>query len=831
MPLVQSLVFLILSAAFAVQLWYDRVDGGASGTARAATRTGILIAVPFLAFVMALWNQHDARLTLRVLQLRIPASVVAATGEVGLADYLVVADQSEGADLIVPPYIDRALSRVATKSVPRVLFRVRAAPIAGPSGMVVHLTATSHAPEVGDELPGMGVEIDGQKVEPGVTVDRQVWTARSIGVTISRIDLDGVWQPRRRFAIQLRQEPAPAVELTLDSPLTSDAGTCVRPRLRLAPKSNSDDPQFREPENLQFDALGAGGAHPVLNPTALGPVSEPSSLCASSEHAFTWPTNAEPNDARLGLISHKLYLPWYCLSFVTLILLATHLLCVSGWREPSAERTLVPLLQWLLILRLIIAVAGAYNDIKQPMWTVTADGLLSLVCLPVLAVWTLREGEGAGLRRLMMGFAALLCFSLLGVAIASATLNWRSIPVGLTYVTLSAVVWRAFQVDGPAPLVRIARWIAHLVAERPRERAGEDPWAGKQARDALISAAPRRFTMGLRLIWAFVALRCGLAMLGYLIGSHLTERVFRVPLSLVYVPGIILGFALMLSAAHEVPAGRAARSVVAAFVASYIVVPAFTRDFGMIFVFGWPLAAVLAWFLLRRLRTWRWSGAWLMPLVFPLVLVLSYGAMVAWDGDMPKPREGLGPHMAEVAGWSPNGVRMLAFLAPRRLEQLGTLAAYESMDQSAGLEPLTRSVIGEGYLAPPNIVRPLLDYQYSDNLAAIHILWPLGRVGALALLIVLAGGIASIVPFRLAELRAPAPAWPVWVSVLAAATLFWSACYMIAANLNWVPFTGRNIYLLAVTSGGDLAEGLVLLLMFAFPYVTSGRGENDEWKG
>jgi hypothetical protein len=28
-----------------------------------------------------------------------------------------------------------------------------------------------------------------------------------------------------------------------------------------------------------------------------------------------------------------------------------------------------------------------------------------------------------------------------------------------------------------------------------------------------------------------------------------------------------------------------------------------------------------------------------------------------------------------------------------------------------------------------------------------------------------------------------------------------------------VPFTGRNIYLLAASSGGDLIEGLALLLM------------------
>ncbi|MBW8880285.1 MAG: hypothetical protein JF615_02335, partial [Asticcacaulis sp.] len=37
--------------------------------------------------------------------------------------------------------------------------------------------------------------------------------------------------------------------------------------------------------------------------------------------------------------------------------------------------------------------------------------------------------------------------------------------------------------------------------------------------------------------------------------------------------------------------------------------------------------------------------------------------------------------------------------------------------------------------------------------------------------------------------------------------------YMVLANLLLVPFTGRNIYLLAVTSIGDLVEGAMLLVL------------------
>ncbi|HZG47628.1 MAG TPA: hypothetical protein VEZ41_15375, partial [Allosphingosinicella sp.] len=59
-------------------------------------------------------------------------------------------------------------------------------------------------------------------------------------------------------------------------------------------------------------------------------------------------------------------------------------------------------------------------------------------------------------------------------------------------------------------------------------------------------------------------------------------------------------------------------------------------------------------------------------------------------------------------------------------------------------------------------------------------------------------------------------AWPELAGTLAIWTLFGAAAYMVLANLLLVPFTGRNIYLLAASSGGDLMEGLGLFLMARF---------------
>ena len=50
---------------------------------------------------------------------------------------------------------------------------------------------------------------------------------------------------------------------------------------------------------------------------------------------------------------------------------------------------------------------------------------------------------------------------------------------------------------------------------------------------------------------------------------------------------------------------------------------------------------------------------------------------------------------------------------------------------------------------------------------------------------------------------------------MAVLTLPFSTAYMILGNLLIVPFTGRDIYLLASHSTGDLIEGTLLLALMA----------------
>jgi hypothetical protein len=206
-----------------------------------------------------------------------------------------------------------------------------------------------------------------------------------------------------------------------------------------------------------------------------------------------------------------------------------------------------------------------------------------------------------------------------------------------------------------------------------------------------------------------------------------------------------------------------------------------------------------------------------------------FALWLAMKGPVPAPADSLGRYLAEALQWDRNSVRMLAYLEPRRVAEIGTKISLESLDQTTSLGPLTSGLFGHGYLTPSYIRMALRDYQYSDNLSAVHIIWPWGRIGALGVLAVILAGVAALQPARLRGPVGTTETRDDWVRIAAlgaSLTFFWGGAYMVLANLNWVPFTGRNIYLLAVTSGGDLTEGYVLLLMAALSF--SGSFAPDE---
>jgi hypothetical protein len=833
--MIQTLAFLALSSLFAWLLWQDRPAVPRPRGLR-LLRTWCIIALPWGAFLGASLADRGDQLSVGLKTLRIPLAAVAEASQAQSRPYLVVGDRPEEADLVVRPYADEGLSRISLPANPRNFVTVEAAvsDVEGNSRLEARLLLQSFDPVPELEFPGMAVIVDNRRIEPGAPQAIELAEGRWHRISIERVDIDGDEQPRRSFRLGLVPGRNPAVELRLDTALAADAGSCAEPRLRLSPAASGDatEPLFRDPENLVFTSLGGGGDHPLLEPASLGPVAEAATLCAQARTRFSWPRTAVESEARLELVSQRTFLPWFCCLFVSFAALAMHLLCARAWSEPTPERILVPFLQWILALRLLAAIAGYYNDTSLVPANVLWDGLSAFICLPVLAVVALRSGTGAELSPLMQRLALLVASGLFGSYFYLGEVDWPPFGVLLCGVTVVAALLRMRLKSEPAPLALAANALARRLraaGQADGETAAPPAETPLARATAWLRTQPPALRLGLGVLAVLVAAR------GLLIAGDITERWGIVPLSLIYVPGAILGMALLLDGARATKERVALPAVLASFLFAYLVVPIAARDTGAIFVFSVPVAFGLLAFRLgqswprpdgkRFLRT----AAWALPAAAPFVIVAGYSLILYAPGPIPSPAPPtearfltqtqdrtvslahLGPHIARVAEWDRNEVRLLAFLAPAEVEMLGTEHAFESLDLMTSLGPLTAGLFGQGYLAPSNIRHSVLENQYFENLPAAHLIWPVGRMGVLGLLIVLAAGLAAIRPWRPSDPEDQV--WPRVVASLASATFLWAAVYMVLANLNWVPFTGRNVYLLAVTSAGDLPEGFALLML------------------
>jgi hypothetical protein len=555
----------------------------------------------------------------------------------------------------------------------------------------------------------------------------------------------------------------------------------------------------------------------VLDPRWLGPIANSATICAASETRFAWPSAGGPDAVRLSLASKRTFLPLFALVFIAIVALAMHWLCAGDWRSPSAERILVPLLQWLLTLRLLIGVAGLYNDSDLVLRTVLFEPLTAFLCLPILAVILLRPQQ-PGLKPLMLCFAVLLIAGFYALNVQLGRIAMASVPTGLFATTLLGLAIRSIVRIHRGILAGLRDGLGALV----RRMGSALPEAMSSTRS--FRSAPA-LVAGLAIIVSLILFRLGFLGIGYALGKRFSERPFGVPLSLIYIPGIVLGFALMLDGLRTMADRSWAQwLVLGCFIGAYVLVPVLTHDNGLIFVSGWALAALILWFGLMRDDTrWRHPALWLVPALTPIVLVALFGVWLQVKGPIPAPEDGLGRYIAEAVQWDRNSVRMLAYLQPAHVAEIGTKFSLESLDQTTSLGPLTSNLFGHGYLAPSYIRAALRDYQYSDNLSAVHLIWPWGRIGALAVLAVILAGTAALQSTGEVARRDD---WVRIAALGAGLTFFWGGAYMVLANLNWVPFTGRNMYLLAVTSGGDLAEGFALLLMAALPF--AGAGASDE---
>jgi hypothetical protein len=213
---------------------------------------------------------------------------------------------------------------------------------------------------------------------------------------------------------------------------------------------------------------------------------------------------------------------------------------------------------------------------------------------------------------------------------------------------------------------------------------------------------------------------------------------------------------------------------------------------------------------------------WLLPAAFAIALGLSFQLPV-----LPSATLGAGPVVQdenaerELDNQMHKTQNILRIWYSVRPDDAGDFATSSAQNLGAAMAHLhdygacpdskwPGCLKGHGFLAVP---RPtvLAPYQLNDNVTAIHLIAPFGRAGAAAFLLLLAA--AALLYTRAALGRHETPSPLLLAGIAAMWTIFGAALYMMLANLEVLPFTGKNVYFLAAASGSDLLEGAILIAL------------------
>jgi len=522
--------------------------------------------------------------------------------------------------------------------------------------------------------------------------------------------------------------------------------------------------------------------------------------------------------------------------------------------EPVAGVTFAAV-EFLLAMRLLVAVEGAFVDAAVKAQTSVANAFVAVPL--VLGVVLVLHPQG---RRQLFGVGGLAVIAVSALwAAAAAGVASKAIWVVAVALAIGSLVLLGRDRLTPSPGVASDGSVAIGRPGWPRRLAmalWQDPW---RIYDAYTRRCPEAFLLLLATV--MLVLRIGSTAFGWREGISVGGE--RIALSLLFVPLTLLAFAPLLAQAGVVgqPAtgrwgwlqsdrGRAlalnAAIVVGIFGASRV-----ARDNGFaIFALPVILGAVIAYLQARLEGRKRWIdmavaaglGAFLIVFVdqalarewsrWTILLVAVMGGGLAL---VARPRAlwllpaattaamllvinlpfELGPQpsaetqIAAAVSLDDNDFRLLAALDPQRLASIGTRSSEGLEDTLIHMRSYGDTQLGRGYfnLPDPTVLRA---YHLTDNAAAVHLVSPFGRVGAVAFLAVTAA-LAFVSVASAARRRPPEPSD--WVGTLAALTLSSISVYIVLANLLAAPFTGRNVYFLAPTSMADLIEGLMLIAL------------------
>lgn len=587
--------------------------------------------------------------------------------------------------------------------------------------------------------------------------------------------------------------------LTLDTPDMVPIGHCASPLSRLT----SGQEQI-SPEAFALPSFGNRPDSVLANAAASLPIDR-FDLCRSTRFAFASPLEGPPDDGggsrvlrQVDFSIDRMGIPWLLVLTAFAVALVVHAAGERLWQRRPLDGILLALLQYLLVVRALVGIDGVFNDTALDWRLIYGDVGTAMVALPAILIAARHRDETKG--------SVLLSIALF-LAMALGALWWWLGTPDLISQFLAVLALLALALRG----VTVPR------GEAPQTTEG----APTATRDGLLAHA-RTFVAGLLdrppSFWLWLLLliavpRILLGLLGY------RERFFGLTLSAIYVPLLLVVIAALLAKADgDAPRRRRlGLYFLGALALGVGVVAVVINDVGFGLVHVPPIAGVALW----RLRQWQREQepapdhvarlAWAAPAGGLVALYLALWAFVALTP--PPPADQLEARVAYAVddkSVDPNWLRLRAVFAPDQIAEIGNRNAAIQLDQSAMLGELTGTLLGRGWMAPVDLGSFLNQATHlSDYLSASHLMAPFGRLGALALLLVLAAGAAAAVAGRFGS---PAN-WPNLAGTLAMWTLFGAAAYMVLANLLLVPFTGRNIYLLSASSGGDLMEGLGLLLL------------------
>lgn len=778
-----------------------------------------------------------------------------------------IADRVEAGDLVVQPYLQDYLNRITLADPPRHLVEIYGRRLDGLGGALETRVAVTDIPgNAEEERPAMRIAVNDGDLE-GALAGRRYYIlqpGQSLRLRIYRQDMsldadaDGPGLQSRRSLVIVNEAPEKglpgSIEVVPDQPLLSDAGSCQAPRDVLVPAAveGSPPPGYLQPRNLEFRALGLGNhQHAVMRDGSVGPLAGGDLRCASDMPSVTWPAADSGDRTSMRIAYTFVGLPW----FLTFLLGAASAVALMLGRAASgAERLLMPALLYFVGVRAMVAIAAAYYDPAEPTAGFYADSASTIVFLPPLLAAIIRPG-GASLRQeWAMWIGAMLALGLtawLWLLPFTPGLSDLAVPV----LALGMVALRlAFPQFNPLA-VASQKLAALLVSERRTVgflglldwisiELGKlrQPWLAQTLQPLLASPLLRH---GVSLLLLAAVVRILLWIVGLATSLPFKERIFFLPLSLPYLLALFFGTAMAVVAIRSMIKGRAQAALLlsggllAAMAALLLV-----RDTGFMLVHLVPICAVAAWHLWNRKAEARTGLAPAALALAPVGFMILGLALLTWSAlgkvALLELWQGQTSHLAErmaiATRIDANALRLVQLFAPQSVELVGTRAAYEQMNQTAMMHMLGSALAGNGWLQPVELLS-IRKEQTWDYVAAVHIMFPFGRIGVLAFLSVVGGMVSAALvggmqPATAAlhyETAGPAPPADAadsrevevlgLVSQMAGWTLLFSAIYLVLGNLLLVPFTGRSIYLISVMSTGEVIEGMMLLglLALAFP--------------